>query len=295
MVDLSVIIVSFNVREYLKQCLLSVKKASGHIDCEIFVVDNNSEDDSIIMVRQQFPEVILIVNKVNRGFSAANNQAIKQAKGNFILLLNPDTIVGENTFSECIRFMKDHPDAGALGVRMVDGEGYFLRESKRSLPTPGVAFVKAFGLSTLFPHSQYFNRYYLSHIDSFKLSKTEVISGAYMLLRAEALKTAGLPDEIFFMYGEDIDLSYRILQSGYNNYYFPEVQIVHFKGKSTRRNNFTDIFHFYRAMRIYAGKRQSEKFSLIYFIIIPGILLREAISLGIRFFKILFRLLLRKP
>lgn len=287
--ELSVIIVSFKVRDYLKRCLLSVQNAAYNIDCEIFVVDNNSGDGSADIVRDEFPGVNLIMNKVNKGFSAANNQAIRQSSGEFILLLNPDTIVEENTFSKCIGFMKSHIDAGAIGVRMVDGEGNFLPESKRALPTPATAFFKTFGLSFLFPASAIINRYYLPHIDSKKTSRAEVIAGAFMFVRREILIKTGLLDEDYFMYGEDIDLSYRLLKAGFNNYYFPEVQIVHYKGKSTSRNSYTDIHHFYRSMRIYSRKRNKEKFSILYFIIIPAIYFREGISLFNRFLKIVFR------
>lgn len=286
--ELSVIIVSYNVNEFLKNCLYSAKKASENIDCEIFVVDNNSSDSSAEMVRKEFTEVKLIQNTVNRGFSAANNQAIKQSAGKYILLLNPDTLVKEDTFSKCIGFMRNHPDAGALGVRMVNGEGRFLPESKRSLPTPATAFFKTFGFSFLFPKSHLFSRYYLSHIDCNETSAAEVIAGAFMFIRKEALEKAGLPDEDFFMYGEDIDLSYRIMKAGYQNYYFPEVQIIHFKGQSTSRNNYNDIFNFYRAMRIYSGKRHEEKFTLLYFLIIPAIYFRQGFSIIIRFFRIKF-------
>jgi len=284
--ELSVIIVSYNVNEYLKECLFSTKKASEKIDCEIFVVDNNSNDSSAEMVRNEFPEIKLIQNTINKGFSAANNQAIKQSAGQYILLLNPDTLVEEDTFSKCIGFMKNHPDAGALGVRMVNGEGRFLPESKRSLPTPATAFFKIFGFSFLFPKSHLFSRYYLSHVDGYETSAAEVIAGAFMFIRREALEKAGLPDEDFFMYGEDIDLSYRIMKAGYQNYYFPEVQIIHFKGQSTSRNNYNDIFNFYSAMRIYSGKRHKEKFTLLYFLMIPAIYFREGFSVINRFFRI---------
>jgi GT2 family glycosyltransferase len=287
--ELSVIIVSFNVRDYLKRCLLSVQNATYNIDCEIFVVDNNSGDGSADMVRDEFPGVNLITNKANKGFSTANNQAIRQSSGEFILLLNPDTIVQESTFSKCIGFMKNHIEAGAIGVRMVDGEGNFLPESKRALPTPATAFFKTFGLSYLFPGSGLFNRYYLPHINSFETSRTEVIAGAFMFMRREALKKTGLLDEDYFMYGEDIDLSYKLLKAGFNNYYFPEVQIVHYKGKSTSRNSYNDIHHFYRSMRIYSRKRNKEKLSPLYFIIIPAIYFREGISLFNRFLKIGFK------
>jgi GT2 family glycosyltransferase len=286
--ELSVIIVSYNVREYLRNCLHSIRKATEKIDSEIFVVDNNSDDCSAGMVRNEFPGVNLICNTENRGFSAANNQAIKQSSGKFVLLLNPDTLVEEDSFSKCIAFMKNHADAGAIGVKMVNGEGRFLPESKRSLPTPATAFFKIFGFSHLLPRSRFFNRYYNSKISINETSVSEVVAGAFMFIRKEALLKAGLLDEEFFMYGEDIDLSYRIVNAGYHNYYFPEVQIIHFKGKSTSRNRYNDIFNFYGAMRIYSSKRFGEKFSLLYFLIIPAIYLIEGLSLLNRFFKIHF-------
>ncbi|MCE5348097.1 MAG: glycosyltransferase family 2 protein [Bacteroidales bacterium] len=287
--ELSVIIVSFNVSTLLRQCLRSVTKASNNIDCEIFVVDNNSIDDSCAIVKQEFPEVILICNNINSGFSVANNQAINNAKGKFVLLLNPDTLVEENTFTKCINFMNQHPDAGALGVRMVNGNGEFLPESKRSLPTLPTAFFKVFGFSSLFRGSRFFNRYHLPYIGSFEISKIEVISGAFMFIRREALDKTGLLDEDFFIYGEDIDLSYRLLQAGYNNYYFPGTQIIHFKGKSTARNNFNDIMHFYNAMRIYVRKRSEEgKIKFLYFLIAPAIYFRQSLAVINRFFRIIF-------
>ena len=283
--ELSVIIVSYNVRDFLKNCLVSVKKSSENIDCEIFVVDNNSTDSSAEMVSNEFPDVKLILNSLNRGFAAANNQAIKESCGQYLLLLNPDTIINADTFSKCIGFMNRHNDAGALGVRMVNGKGRFLPESKRALPTPATAFFKTFGFSAIFPGSPVFNRYYLSHIDSYETSLTEVIAGAFMFIRREALLSAGLADEDYFMYGEDIDLSYKILRAGYNNYYFPEVEIIHFKGKSTSRDNYTDIFNFYGAMRIYSRKRHEEKFNPLYFLIIPAIYFREGIALFSRLLR----------
>lgn len=283
--DLSVIIVSYNVREYLKNCLLSVWRASSDIDCEVFVVDNNSTDDTCNMVELEYPEVILIRNIVNSGFSAANNKAITLAKGRFTLLLNPDTIVAEDTFSKCIRFMDNHPGAGAMGVRMVDGEGRYLPESKRALPTIDTAFYKISGLSSVFPKSRTFNKYYLSHIDIYETSVTEVISGAFMLINSEVFSKTGLMDEDFFMYGEDIDLSKRILQAGYQNYYYPEVQITHFKGKSTSRENYTDIIHFYRAMRIYVRKNYKSRLGLFCNCIISAIYIRESVAILIRFLR----------
>jgi GT2 family glycosyltransferase len=201
------------------------------------VVDNDSIDGSVEMVRKQFPEVKLMVNTENVGFSRANNQALKIATGEYQLLLNPDTIVEDDTFRKIVAFMDAHPDAGALGVKMMDGKGKFLPESKRGLPTPSVAFYKIFGLAKLFPKSKRFGRYHLGFLDKEQTHEVEVLSGAFMLLRKEALEKAGLLDEDFFMYGEDIDLSYRITKAGYKNYYYPEARIIHYKGESTKKNS----------------------------------------------------------
>ena len=256
--ELSVIIVSYNVRHFLEQCLLSVCKASKNIDCEVFVVDNNSADGSCSMVSSEFPGVRLIMNRVNRGFSAANNQALKLASGRFILLLNPDTIVEEDTFNKCILFMESHPDAGAVGVRMINGKGRFLPESKRGIPDPKTAFFKMIGLSYLFPKSEQLNRYYLGHLDNRKTTKAEIISGAFMFLRRQAVLKTGFLDEDFFMYGEDVDYSYRILQAGFSNYYFPETKIIHFKGESTRKEDLNVFIAFYRAMMIFVRKHLNK-------------------------------------
>jgi GT2 family glycosyltransferase len=288
--ELSVIIVSFNVCDFLRQCLRSAMVESGKIGYEIFVVDNNSEDGSVEMIENEFPDVKLIINKVNSGYSVANNQAIRKSAGRYILLLNPDTIVEKDTFSKCIDFMDNHPDAGAMGIRMINGEGRFLPESKRALPTPATAFFKSFGFSFLFPKSRFFSRYYLPQIDNRQTSLTEVISGAFMFIRREALNKSGLLDEDYFMYGEDIDLSYRLLRTGYKNYYFPEVQLVHFKGKSTPRNNFKDILHFYKAMRIYVMKRSKEgNYVSLRFLILTAVFFKEGIALLNRFLRLIFK------
>ncbi len=252
--DLSVVIVNYNVRYFLEQCLESVRKASENISCEIFVVDNNSADGSCSMVSMSFPEVHLIMNHNNAGFSAACNQAIKRSAGEYILLLNPDTVVEEDTFARCIGFMMEHPDAGALGVKMLNGNGKLLPESKRSIPSPSTAFFKISGLSGLFPRSHFFNRYYLGHLDSSETTEAEILSGAFMFIRKEALDKAGLLDETFFMYGEDIDLSYRLLKSGYRNYYFPRTKIIHYKGESTKKGELNNTLHFYRSMLIFIKK-----------------------------------------
>jgi len=206
------------------------------------------------MVREKFPAVGLIANRDNPGFAVANNQAMRLASGEYVLLLNPDTVVEEDTFDKCIAFMDAHPEAGGLGVKMIDGTGAFLPESKRGFPTPFVAFCKTFGLSRLFPRSRLFNRYHLGYLDPEEVHEVEVLAGAFMLLRRSVLDEIGLLDESFFMYGEDIDLSYRIVRAGYKNYYFPETTIIHYKGESTKRGSLNYVRAFYQAMIIFARK-----------------------------------------
>jgi len=256
---LSVIIVNYNVKYFLEQCLHSVRKSVKDVDAEVFVVDNNSVDGSVEMVREKFPEVLLIANKENTGFSKANNQAIERSKGEYTLLLNPDTLVEDDTFKKIVKFMDSHPDAGGLGVKMVDGKGNFLPESKRGLPTPSVAFYKIFGFSRLFPKSKIFGKYHLGYLDKDETNEVEILSGAFMLLRKSVLDKIGLLDETFFMYGEDIDLSYRIIQAGYKNYYYPEARIIHYKGESTKKSSVNYVMVFYRAMIIFAEKHFSQK------------------------------------
>lgn len=284
--QLSIVIVNYNVKHFVEQCLHSVYKALKGIDAEVFVVDNNSVDGSVALIREKFPQVVVIDNKVNAGFSKANNQAIRQAKGKYILLLNPDTVVQEDTFSKTLAFMDAHPEAGGLGVKMVDGKGNFLPESKRGLPTPEVAFYKIFGLSKLFSGSKRFGRYHLTYLDKNKIHEVDVLSGAFMLLRKETLDKCGWLDEDYFMYGEDIDLSYRIVLSGYKNYYFPDTCIIHYKGESTKKSSINYVFVFYRAMAIFARKHfSSGRARLFSFIINFAIYLRAAISISWRIVK----------
>jgi len=283
---LSVIIVNYNVQHFLEQCLHSVKKAAESISAEIIVVDNNSVDGSVAMTKAKFPEITLIENKKNTGFSFANNQAIRVAAGEYILLLNPDTVVEEDTFTKVISFMDAHPDAGGLGVKMLDGKGNFLPESKRGLPTPSVAFYKIFGFSRLFPKSKTFGKYHLGFLDKDKIHEVEILSGAFMLMRKSVLDKVGLLDETFFMYGEDIDLSYRILLGGYKNYYFPETRIIHYKGESTRKSTVNYVFVFYRAMVIFAKKHFSQNNAKTFSALINfAIYLRAALAVSIRFIK----------
>lgn len=250
---LSIVIVNYNVKFFLEQCLTSVRAAVSGMDTEVFVVDNNSRDGSVAYLRSKFPEVIFIENRDNPGFAKANNQAIEQCKGEYVLILNPDTVVGEESLRSLVYFMDEHPKAGGIGVKMLNGNGLFLPESKRSFPTPWVSFCKLFGLSRLFPRSKTFARYSLPYLNPDKQHKVEVLSGAFMLLRHEALNKSGLLDESFFMYGEDMDLSYRILLAGYRNYYIPE-RILHYKGESTKHNDIKYIRAFYEAMLIFYKK-----------------------------------------
>jgi GT2 family glycosyltransferase len=283
---ISVIIVNYNVEFFLEQCLNSVTKALKGLNGQVFVVDNNSIDGSVDMVGRKFPELNLIANKENKGFSKANNQAILLSDAEYILLLNPDTVVEEDTFSKVIGFMDTHPDAGGLGVRMLDGKGKFLPESKRGLPTPSVAFYKIFGLSKLFPRSKKFGQYHLGHLSEFKTHEIDILSGAFMLMRRDALAKVGLLDESFFMYGEDIDLSYRILKGGYKNYYFPETRIIHYKGESTKKSSVNYVFVFYKAMVIFAEKHFSQKNARLFsFLINLAIYIRASLAIFTRFIK----------
>lgn len=250
---LSVIIVNYNVRHFIEQCLCSVQKALG-AEGEIIVVDNASSDQSMEYLVPRFPRVRFIASPTNDGFAKACNKGWKEAKGDYLLFLNPDTIVPEDCFAKCLAFMDANPDAGGLGVKMLDGSGHFLRESKRAFPSPVTSFYKLVGLSALFPHSAVFSKYHLGGLDENKNHVVDVLAGAFMLIRREVLEKTGGFDEIFFMYGEDVDLSYRIQKAGYKNYYFAETSILHFKGESTRKGSMNYVRMFYKAMSVFVKK-----------------------------------------
>lgn len=256
------------------------------MQAEVFVVDNNSVDGSCAMVHEKFPQTILIENKDNPGFSKANNQGIKLSKGEYVLLLNPDTLVEEDTFTSTVNFMDAHSDAGGLGVYMIDGKGNFLPESKRGLPSPSVAFYKIFGLSALFPKSKLFGRYHLGFLDKNQIHEVDVLSGAFMLMRKSVLDKVGLLDETFFMYGEDIDLSYRITQGGYKNYYFPETKIIHYKGESTKKTSVNYVRVFYKAMVIFARKHFNKQHAWLFGSLINfAVYLRALMAVAVQFLK----------
>jgi len=284
--SISIVIVNYNVRFFLEQALRSVFKATANLSVQVWVVDNASSDDSLEMVKQKFPTVQIIENKENVGFARANNMALRQLNADYVLLLNPDTLLEESSLSKCFHFMENTPKAGALGVRMIDGTGNFLPESKRGIPTPWVAFCKTFGLSALFPTSKQFNTYHLGFLSEFETSEAPVLSGAFMFIRIEALQKAGLLDEDFFMYGEDIDLSVRVLQAGFKNYYFPETTIIHYKGESTRKGTVNYVRIFYQAMILFAEKHFAGKNRRLYVLLLhTAIYLRAFGTLIGSFFK----------
>jgi GT2 family glycosyltransferase len=252
-VTLSIIIVSYNVKKLLNECLASIANAIEKINAEVFVVDNASKDDTVAELSPRFPQFQFIENAHNTGFAKANNQALLLAKGEFILFLNPDTVVPADCFDKCIAFMNGHAEAGALGVKMINGENEFLKESKRGLPTPMTSFWKLSGIIKLFPRSRIFARYYLGHLSENETHEVEVLSGAFFWARKKVLDITGGFDERFFMYAEDIDLSWRILKAGYKNFYFSGTSIIHYKGQSTNKD-FRYVKQFYLAMSQFAKK-----------------------------------------
>ncbi len=285
-IQLSIVVVSYNVRYFLEQALQAVRRASRGMQVEVFVVDNNSVDGTVAMVEQKFPEVELMAMNENLGFARANNAAIRRSRGKYVLLLNPDTLISEDSLEKCYRFMEEHPEAGGLGVHMIDGTGAFLPESKRGFPSPFVAFCKTFGLSALFPRSRVFNRYHLGYLSEHENHEVDVLSGAFMWLRRSVLDEIGLLDERFFMYGEDIDLSYRIVQAGYKNYYFAETTIIHYKGESTRKGSLNYVRIFYQAMILFARKHfEGRKASWYIAFIHLAIYFRAFLSLAANAFR----------
>jgi len=262
---LSVIIVNYNVKYFLEVCLHSVLRAIKGIDAEIIVVDNNSKDDSCRMVKEKYPSVILIENKENTGFSRANNQAVAIARGEYLLFLNPDTVMPEDFFSKSLAYMDAHPEAGALGPKLIDGKGQFAPDAKKSFPSITVALFKTTGINKLFPKSPYFNKYYAVHIGENETAPVEVLSGCCMLVRTKVIKEiGGAFDEDYFMYCEDVDLCYRIQKAGYKNIYFPEAILIHYKGESTRKMTLTYVRIFNEALIKFVKKHYSKKDTALY-------------------------------
>ena len=262
---LSIIIVSYNVKEWLANCLHALGKACEKINAEIFVVDNASTDGSKAYLEYQFPNVHFKWNKTNIGFAKANNSVLNELSGEYILFLNPDTLIPEDALLKCLDFFNRHDDCGALGVYMQDGEGHFLKESKRGFPSPSTSFFKFMGLSKIFPRSKTFAKYYEGHLDPHKHHIVDVLSGAFMMVPKKVIQKTGGFDEDYFMYGEDIELSYQINQWGYKNYYYPEVKIIHFKNKSASQDQLASKKYFFDAMSIFIRKRfDKEKIKKIF-------------------------------
>lgn len=262
--DVSVVIVNYNVCEFLVQAIRSVQQASRNLVTEIWVVDNNSIDDSVATVRRDFPDVHVIANRENAGFGTANNQAIQQSTGEFVFILNPDTIVQEDTLDRMVAFMRSHPDCGALGCQILNPDGSFAPESRRAFPTPEIAFWRMTGLGRLFPKSRRFGGYNMTYLPVDKANEVDALSGSCMLTRREALigpRGAGLFDEDFFMYGEDLDLCFRIQQAGWSIWYTPDTQIIHYKGESTKKGEIRYVRLFYGAMLLFIEKHLQEQHS----------------------------------
>lgn len=251
--QLSIIILNYNVRYFLEQCVLSVQNATQNLDAEIIVVDNNSPDDSCQMMKEHFPDVILIENKENAGFPKGNNIGVNIAKGKYICILNPDTVVAEDTFEKVLAFAETKTDLGIVGCKLIDGTGNFLPESKRGIPTPFVAFTKIFSLYKIFPSIKSFGKYYASHINENQTGKVEILVGAFMVMKKETYQEVGGFDEDCFMYSDDIDLSYMVLKTGKQNYYFHETTVIHYKGESTIKDG-TYMKRFQEAMNFFYKK-----------------------------------------
>jgi len=272
--ELSVIIVNYNVRQFLENALHSIRRAMADIDGEIFVVDNASTDGSAAMVRAKFPDVHLLENNENLGFARANNLAINRARGRFLLLINPDTIVQETTFHEMLQFLRSRPDVGLAGCKVLNPDGTFQLACRRSFPTPWVAFTKIFGLSALFPRTRLFGKYNLTYLSPDETYPVDAVSGSFMMITRAAYDRIGGLDESFFMYGEDLDWCYRVKEAGFGVYYVHATSIIHFKGESTRRSEIDEIRMFYSAMELFVEKHFGRSPLLTSFLR-AGIVLRE--------------------
>lgn len=286
---LSVIIVNYNVKYFLEVCLHSVLRASSDISVEVIVVDNNSVDDSCEMVREKFPEVILIENKDNKGFSKANNQGVAIAKGEYILFLNPDTVVPEDCLKSLTDYMDSHPEAGSIGPRIIDGKGQYAPDGKKSFPSLSVAIFKTTGINKVFKNSPYFNKYYAVHIGENETAPVDVLSGCCMMVRTKVLsEIGGAFDEDYFMYCEDVDLAYRIQQAGYQNIYYPETTIIHYKGESTRKATLSYVRIFNEALSLFVKKHYSKQNARLFILFINiGIVLRAVLGVVKQALKVL--------
>ncbi|MBQ7690538.1 MAG: glycosyltransferase [Muribaculaceae bacterium] len=291
--ELSIVIVNYRVRYFLEQTLRSVQEAVQGLTVEVIVIDNASGDGSLEYVRERFPQYVYVENRENVGFSRANNLGIRMARGEYTLILNPDTIICRQVIDDCLAWMRGHERCAAIGAHMVDGNGVFLPESKRAFPTPWVSFCKIFGLSAMFPRSRWFAKYHLRFLPEDKPHRVDILSGAFMFCRTAPLQQAGGFDEDFFMYGEDIDLSYRLVQAGGENWYVPTT-MIHYKGESTKKDTMRYVRVFYDAMLIFYRKHFPRARWVLYPIIKLGVGVRAAMAMAKRLAQKPLRAL-RKP
>jgi GT2 family glycosyltransferase/lipopolysaccharide/colanic/teichoic acid biosynthesis glycosyltransferase len=283
--DISIIIVNYNVKAFIEQCLMAIERAKRDLKLEIFVVDNASVDGSQAMIKKRFPHVHLIENKKNIGFSRANNQALRKAKGEYVLILNPDTLIQEDTLSVLKDYLDEHQDAGAVGCKLINPDGSYQVASRRSFPYPWVAFSRILGLSKIFPKSKLFGRYNMTYLDPDEHCELDVLPGSLIFARRKALEDIDYFDEDYFMYGEDIDLCYRIKKQGWNIYYTPATKAIHYKGESTKKSDLSFVSNFYSAMLIFMNKHLKSHYSLILrMILVTGIYTRA-------FFAYIWRIL----
>jgi GT2 family glycosyltransferase len=276
--QISIIIVSYNVRPFLINLLESVKRALSGLSHEIIIIDNASTDSSVQMLRARYPEIRLFANKQNRGFAAANNQGLAVAEGNYLVLINPDTLVQEDTFTTLLKFMDAHPSAGAATCKILNPDGSFSIDSRHSIPSPMTAFWKQIGFSRLFPHSHRFARYNLTFLNENEAHRVDALSGSFMFIRAAAVKEVGPLDEDYFMYCEDVDYCYRLGRAGWEIYYLPESPIIHYKGESTRKNDYRYVLHFNRSLYLFYTKHFHNKhYFFLKGFILAGVLIRAVL------------------
>jgi len=275
--DLSIIIVNYNVKEFLQNLLHSIEKASANISKEIIVIDNASEDGSVEVLKEKFPSIKLIENNINSGFGKANNQGLEIANGKYILFINPDCIVSEDTFDKMISFFESHPDCGLAGCKILNSDGTLQLACRRSFPGPWTSFTKVTGLSTLFPKSKMFARYNLTYLNENETYEVDAISGSFMMIRKDVYEKTGGFDEQFFMYGEDLDLCYRVQKNGYKVFYVHDTQIIHYKGESTKRSNLDETKVFYDAMHLFVKKHLSS-FPIVEVILRSAIAFRKTFA-----------------
>jgi GT2 family glycosyltransferase len=278
--DLSIVIVNYNTRELLRGCLSSIQASEGSFTHEVLVVDNCSQDGSPQMVQGEFPWVKLLENAENRGYAAANNLALRESQGRYVLLLNADTILPSDALQGMLAFMEAHPEAGAAGPKLVRQDGSLDLACRRSFPTPAVSFYRMLGLSKLFPSSPRFARYNLTYLSPDGVYEVDSVVGAFMMVRREAMEEVGLLDESFFLYGEDLDWAYRLKGAGWKVYYNPDVVVLHYKGEATRQNRLKARYEFYRAMYLFHQKHFAHSTPLwLHILVVSGILSFGGLSL----------------